>query len=621
MTDSRLPCEPFTRYTALRRSILLLPLLFAVLLLAGCSRDAAENVPRYAFGVISTDSRGNAYSEAAHGYYAEGTEITAHAVPAEGSAFRCWTVGAALEDGGSIVSYRKDFTFSLTEDLWLYPNFREHDKAHILYHANGGTAVDPDAGSQADTRWEEFSLDYYLYPNALPELGYFTRDGCTLVGYSTEPDGGELYTPGGKIFEDTDAVIELWCVWSEQSPSEDFSWSYDDTAGGWVVDAYTGPGGEVSVPSSHDGGPVIRLAPGSFAGNTGVTSLILPPSLRVVGDGSCSDMTALESLLFFDSLDYISDAAFAGDTALDTVYIGAATNPHYSDWFNSHAKKIEIMQYWRDDERPMMIILGGSSTAYAVDAQQLESLLSRDYVVLNCGTNGANLFQMASTWAMRFMDEGDFLLQIAEYSAWQLGGIECEWETFRSFEGCYNVFSWIDLSEYEKFFDAFSEFLAARRTMPEESYEDYVSYMAGTTGYFDIQGTLTVQTQPNGSDDFWQGRTLKFRGNWLHDYMVDNLNARYAALDGMGIDYALAFTPLNRNALDPEQTDENMEAFEQYLAENLHVAVISDLQENIMDPAVFYDDDYHLASPARSEYTERLAGDLNELFASLDGTK
>ena len=591
-------------------------ILFALLLaLTLCACGSHEEPERFAFGVVSGGDGGNAYSSSPHGYYDAGAEITAHAVPSDGSAFFCWTAGASLAEGGSFVSYEKDLTFPLEADLWLYPNFRALDAAHILYHANGGTALTSEDGT--DTLWDEFSLDYYLYPNSLPDMGYFSRPGCTLIGYSTEPDGsGAFYSVGGKVFEDTDAVIELWCVWAEQSPAGDFTFVPNDSYGGWTVEAYLGSDAEVAVPDAIDGQPVVGIAEGAFAGNGAVESLILPPSLRVIADGSCSGMANLSRLVVFDSLDYVSDASFAEDPVLDTVLIGAATNPRYSNMFNNHTKKIELMNYWKDADRPMMVILGGSSTAYAVDAQQLESLLDRDCVVLNIGTNGANIFTMTSEWAMRFMEEGDFLLQIIEYGVWQMGGAECNWETFRSFEGCYNVFSWVPISQFELFFDSFCEFLDARRTMPEQSYEDYVSSMAGAVGYYDDHGTLTVVTAPNGDDSFWQGRTIYLAGNYLYSYMVDRLNQQYAKLADMGVGCALAFTPLNRNALDEKQTEDGFTAFRQYLSDKLNVDILGDVRDVIMDPAVFYDDDYHLASPARAEYTALLAEELNEYFTS-----
>ena len=583
------------------------------------------------FDAVYDGAEGAVSADSGSGSFLPGTEVTAHAQPNDGYAFFCWTENGTLAQGGEPVSYQKDYTFPLEADTTLYANFRVHSSALVRYHANGGTSLrvsdtTPEATAAAarettvnEIYWDDFSLDYFLYPNAPGDMGYFEREGYTLVGYNTQPDeSGEFFNLGGKVFQDTDQVIELWCVWREQSPVSDFTFEYDSYYGGWDVTAYNGKDELVVIPSSYENEPVVCVSPNCFTGNETVTAIVFPSCLKVIADNSCSDMPNLTTLVIFDSLDYLSDASFNNDPSLYTVFFSAATNPHYTNWFNNHSKKIELMYYWRDSERPKMIILGGSSTAYAVDAQQLESLLDRDYLVLNCGSNGANLFNMTVEWAMRYLNEGDFLLHIIEYSYWQMGGVQCTWETFRSFESCYNVFSWVRAGQYYKFFDCFNNYLSHRKEENETDYESYVSSLAGTTGYYDIQGTLTVVTRPNGSDTFWKNRTIPLRDNFLYDFMVRYCNYQYSRLDAMGVNYAMAFTPLNRNALKADTTDQDLEDFERYLDENLNVTVVSDIQENIMEPAVFFDDDYHLAAPARAEYTERLAGDLNDYFATLD---
>ena len=575
----------------MKKSLFIILPCVLLLALCACGASAAAG-PRgsgdpCAFGMSNDDARGNIFSEYTEGYYTAGTEITVHAAPQEDSSFYCWTLGGYLGDGGAVVSYDKDYTFLLAEDTWLYANFRSHDSALVLYHANGGTVLPRDGTSNAATEssgesagdiyWQEFSLAYYLYPNALADMGYFQREGYTLIGYSTEPNGGgEFYNVGGKVFEDTDAVIQLWCVWSKQSPAEDFTFEYDQSYGGWYISAYSGAEENVSIPSSYNGGNVFGVAAGAFTGCDTMKTLVIPSTVSVLQDYAFNSCPNLEKLWLFDSLTYLSDNTFQGDTNLSTVYFGAATPPVYSNWFNNHTKKVEIMNYWKDSDRPKMIILGGSSTTYAVDAEQLESLLDKDFLVLNCGSNGANLFDMTSEWAMRFMKEGDFLLQIIEYSAWQLGGVICRWESWRSFESCYNVFSWVDASRYTGFYDSFNDYLEARRSQTPSTYEDYVSSLA-PGGYYDIQGTLNVVTRPNGDPNFWQGRNIYFCDWWLYDFMVDNCNEKYAELQDMGIDYAMAFTPLNINSLYDYQTDEALDDFEYYLDQVLDIPIISDL--------------------------------------------
>ena len=521
-------------------------------------------------------------------------------------------MNGTVENGGTPISYDKDYSFTLSDDTWLFANFRSRSSALVLYHGNGGVSLEGE-----EDLWNEFSLAYYLYPNTLPAMGYFSRDGYTLIGYNTKEDGsGSFYNMGGKAFEETDKVIELWCVWAENSPDDDFVFEYNDAEKGWFVSQYTGKDVNVCIPSEHQNEPVVGVKAGAFTGNDTIESIVFPSSLSTLQDYSVDQCDALTMVFFFDSLSYISDNTFAGDTNLDHVFIGAATAPRYSNYFNNHTKKIELMNYYKDSEKPKMIILGGSSTTYAVDPKLLEENLDKDFLVLNCGTNGGNLFNMTSEWAMRYLKEGDFLLQIIEYSYWQLGGVQCNWVTFRSFEGCYNVFSWVNMSKYYKFYDCFNEYLEARRDLTPQTYEDYISSLADH-GYYDEQGTLNIITRPNGSDSFWSGRKIYLGGGWPeYNWMLYYLNVQYWKLDQLGVDYAMAFTPLNRNALYDYQTDDAMDAFEDYLSENLNVTVISDLQENIFEPAIFFDDDYHVAAPYREVYTLQLSDDLNAYFAS-----
>lgn len=163
------------------------------------------------------------------------------------------------------------------------------------------------------------------------------------------------------------------------------------------------------------------------------------------------------------------------------------------------------------------------------------------------------------------------------------------------------------------------DYLDARRNMTEMTYEDYTSTLA-PNGYYNEHGTLNVATRANGDPEFWSGRNIYFCDEWLYSFMVYYTNVQYWKLNNKGIDYAMAFTPLNRNSLYSYQTDEAMEDFETYLDTFLNVDIISDLQDYVygFEPEIFFDDDYHLCAEGRTEYTSMLADDLNAYFASPD---
>ncbi|MBQ7446183.1 MAG: leucine-rich repeat protein [Clostridia bacterium] len=66
----------------------------------------------------------------------------------------------------------------------------------IVYHANGGSI----SGTDSDVATAFFPRDFYTCPNALPDTGYFVREGYMLAGYTENEDGtGEFYGPGWNI--------------------------------------------------------------------------------------------------------------------------------------------------------------------------------------------------------------------------------------------------------------------------------------------------------------------------------------------------------------------------------------------------------------------------------------
>ncbi len=600
-------------YTVKKRLILLALFVFLLAILAGCeSVSISLNRPEpqsYVFDIVYDSTQGNAYSESKDGYYNEGETITAHAVGAEGMDFLCWSVGGYVADGGTDISHDPDYTFDISGDTWLYANFKNEDQAIVYYHANGGTVTE----TGGDLYKQEFSLAYYIYPNALAEMGYFEREGYTLIEYNTQPDGsGEPINLGGKVFVDTGRIIDLYCIWSKQTDPSFFTFEYNDYYGGWFITSYRGSEEDLSLPAYYQGYPVVGIAEGALS-NANMKTLVVPSTVRVVQDYSCNDCPLLEKLYIYDSLAYIADAGFDG-CSISTYCFNAATAPRFSTWFNNHTKKVEILvKTQQTADKPRIICVGGSSTTYAVDCEYMEELLNEDYMVINFGTNGANLWNMTCQWVMKHLNEGDIVLQLPEYSAWQLGGVLFRWETFRSFESCYNAFRWFNASYFYDVLDCFGEFLESRASMDPTTYEDYKSTLA-PNGYYNDQGTLNVHVR-GSSADFHQGRSVYLCGEWLYDYMEYYCNYSYYAIEYYGGTPLMSWTPFNYNALTNSPDDPAIDAFQTYLDESLNIPIISDIHEYFYTGDHFFDDDYHLSYESRLGYTEQVAADLNAYFA------
>ena len=583
-----------------------------LLSVCGCTVTLEQPKTECVFDIVYDSTQGNAWSDSKDGYYPVGTTITAHATGGEGLDFMCWTLGGYLADGGIDISHEPDYTFTLTDDCWLYANFKDDSFAVVRYHTNGGTVAD----TGADMYEQQFSLEYYLYPNSLASMDYFKRDGYTLMSYNTMPDGsGEAFNLGGKILIETNRIIDVYCIWAKQADVSEFTFEYSDAYQGWFIASYSGHEETLCLPETYKNQPVIGVTKGALCG-ADMTTLIIPDGYQFVQDGCCTDCENLTNLYIFDSLTYISDAAFENCTALAKYYFNAATPPRFTTWFNNHTKKIEVLAHsYFTADKPRIICVGGSSTTYAVDWELIESMLTEDYEVINMGTNGANLWNMTAWWVMKYMNEGDIVLQIPEYSAWQLGGVICRWETFRSFEGCYNVFSWVDGRCFYDLLDCFCEFLDSRRDMDPTSYEDFVCSLA-PNGYYDDQGGLNVHVRANSTGEtFWSGRTITICGDYLYPYMVYYCNYIYDAIRYNGGTPLMAWTPLNINAMQYKPDSQQIDDFVAYVDDNLDIPMISEIHDYFYTADHFFDDDYHLCYESRLGYSEQLANDLNTWFA------
>jgi len=86
-----------------------------------------------------------------------------------------------------------------------------------------------------------------------------------------------------------------------------FTWTTND--GTIAITGYTGPGGDVTIPSEITGLPVTAIGPNAFNGRTDVTGITLPETLTSVGDWAFRGC-GLTRLALPNSLTNIQDASY-----------------------------------------------------------------------------------------------------------------------------------------------------------------------------------------------------------------------------------------------------------------------------------------------------------------------
>ena len=117
------------------------------------------------------------------------------------------------------------------------------------------------------------------------------------------------------------ALLTLCLLGSAALAEEAPVWSYD--SGNACLRLAGEISGEVTIPAEVDGYPVNAIAGNAFYGQSGITSLTMPDSLRAIQDGAISGMDGLTQVTLNDGLEYIG-GNFSSCNALTSVTVPAS---------------------------------------------------------------------------------------------------------------------------------------------------------------------------------------------------------------------------------------------------------------------------------------------------------
>ena len=595
--------------------------------------------------------------------------------------FLGWSFGARTVNSAEMFSTDREYTFRISPNIAnddkivrIYANYGE---SGVYYYDLNGGEYNTGTDNTKDNKYYVLSKmqekikvtmsgDYLDVFAAVPlfwDDGSFTRAGYVLKEYNTEPDGtGDGYSPGSRyLIERRDGVSNvLYCIW-ERAEEEYFSYKAFNypcptTAArathwheeGIMITYYSGNEKTVAVPEMIDGKYVTGIAKGAFSARS-FDTLVLPRTIQRIEKNAFMNCPSLETVYLPDSIYDMSNESFdeASYTSLKNIYVGATMAPR-----NASAYSVKLSRLMETKDSNRVIVIAGSSVYQGLSSEYLGALLEGEYEVINFGTTRTTHGLLYLEAMSAFAHEGDIILYAPENSSYMLGERHLYWKTLRDMESFYNVYRYVDFSNYENIFSAFADYNQRERytknpTRFEASYDgivkdghsinEYGEYQrADRTGlaskYIDsyhitLNNRVKSRFEAAWDDEDVQEATKDYNDpeniTWASidsPELMNEVNRVIAKAKTSGAKIYFSFCPVDADKVVPEaQNTAWMRAYDALIADIYDFdGVLGKSSDYVFAHVYFYDNAFHLNDVGRAYRTYRVYLDLAELLGIED---
>ena len=269
--------------------------------------------------------------------------------------------------------------------------------------------------------------------------------------------------------------------------------------------------------------------------------------------------------------------------------------------------KVERLQ---NTDGPKIVIVGGSSVAFGVDAELLEQTLGMP--VVNFGLYATLGTKTMLDYSKSAVGEGDIIVIAPEMNAQTYSlyfNAEAMWQAV---DGHFSLLRYLASDDIPAMLGGFWDFAASKLSYlrtgtvldPEGIYN---ASSFAEDGFIRYNRTQDYNVMAGGYD---AGMMLSFETDMISEDFIEYVNeyVRYAEKKGASV--YLGFCPMNEAALDPQMTLEKLEAFTAYLDEAFDCPILGDPNDYLYRSGYFFDSNFHTNSAGATLHTRQLALDL-----------
>jgi hypothetical protein len=195
------------------------------------------------------------------------------------------------------------------------------------------------------------NLESIVIPVSITNIGNFAFSGCTSLSNIFYGGANNSQWSAISIGTNNTPIVnaDLYYYSETDSGLETDFWYFSDgfprtwrSLYFWLIDdgtAYSVSGGNTSgnlfIPATYKGLPVVRIGVGGFRGFTNLTSITIPDSVTSIGESAFYGCTGLTSITIPNSVTSIGESAFYGCTGLTSITIPNSVTSIGNDAFRN----------------------------------------------------------------------------------------------------------------------------------------------------------------------------------------------------------------------------------------------------------------------------------------------
>ncbi len=253
------------------------------------------------------------------------------------------------------------------------------------------------------------------------------------------------------------------------------------------------------------------------------------------------------------------------------------------------------------------VVVGGSSVAFGLDSALMEEHLGMP--VVNFGLYAAIGTKAMLDLSLPHIGEGDIVILAPETDAQTLSLYFSGENTWKAIDDDPSLLFDLRTDSKKEMLGSLYAHAADKLSVllsepldPAGVYNRKSFNAYGDVSYPRAQNVMTLYYDPN--------TPITPTPAIVSEDFIEYVNEYISLCEEKGAAVYYSFAPMNAAAVDPSVTEESLQAFADYLEEKILCKHISMIDSYILDPAYFYDTNYHLNDVGVRLRTKMLLEDI-----------